>query len=141
MMSINSQQKLKPSARKILLPKFRVIKIFENTFTAKTKVERFLKDKKFQFYVVPDLEAPLKAVLRRLPKSVSPDKIMDVLNSKNFDVTKITQIRSRKDERIRKNKIPKRSSILDHFSKFALKQRHTGRRERPHSVLNVKKTL
>lgn len=61
----------------------RWLKILPNNFAAKTKIETYLMEKRFQLYVVSDLQAPLKVVIRGLPNSISQDKIMNELNKKS----------------------------------------------------------
>lgn len=72
------------------------MKVISNTFVANAKIISYLKEQKFQLYVVPDLETPLKVVLRGLPKSIDPDKIINELNDKSFDVSNTTEMHNRK---------------------------------------------
>lgn len=58
-------------------------KITESFCTIKKNFD-FLKENKYQFYVTLDLEAPLEADLRSLPKSIQTENIMNILNSEGL---------------------------------------------------------
>lgn len=66
----------------------------------KNKIIEFRKDKKFQFYVVPDIIAPLKYVIRGLPESSKVENIQREILNKGFEVTKVVQMTIKVDARV-----------------------------------------
>lgn len=52
----------------------RWVKIITDSFCSKRKITNCLKEKKFQFYVVLDIEELLKIILRGFPKRISAGK-------------------------------------------------------------------
>lgn len=77
----------------------RWVKVTNEVYNIKAKIVKFLTERKLQFHVVSDLVSPLKIVLRGLPKSIAPAKIISELNLLGFDVPKAIQMVSRKDGR------------------------------------------
>lgn len=63
-------------------------------------ISEYLKENKYQFYVVPDLEVPFKVVLRWLLKSINSDKMREALNDKCYDIFQAIQMQSRKNGRM-----------------------------------------
>lgn len=74
----------------------RWLKITRDTYAMKTKISNYLKEQQYQFYIVFNLEAPLKVVLRGLPKRTISEKIIKEFKEKGFVVSQATQMRSRK---------------------------------------------
>lgn len=68
----------------------RWVKVLANSFCSKQKIIDFLEVQKFNFYVSPDLETPIKTV-RGLPLSTPTEKIEIALNELGFDTIKIIQ--------------------------------------------------
>lgn len=75
-------------------------KIIANTFVAKTKITEYLKEHKFQFYVIPDTSTPMKVAIRELPKYCNTENIQKEILDKGFGVIKVVQMTSPKDTRI-----------------------------------------
>lgn len=75
----------------------RWVNITTESYSTKDKISIFFKERKFQFYVGPDLAPVLIIVLIGLSNSISLYKIISELNLIGFDVTKVTQMISRKD--------------------------------------------
>lgn len=77
----------------------RWVKINTQTFTVEEIIVNFLEHK-FQSYVTTDLKAPMKVVIRGLPKSIKIENIERELMKNGFDVIKTVQMISRKDDRV-----------------------------------------
>lgn len=75
------------------------MKITTDAFNIKDKIINFLKQSKYEFYVVPDLVSPLTAVIRDLPNSITQEILLKELIDFRLDATKAIQMTSRKDGR------------------------------------------
>lgn len=51
------------------------IKLSANSLCVKREIAKFLKEDKFQFYVITDIEVPPKVALKGLPKSMQTENI------------------------------------------------------------------
>lgn len=64
----------------------RWLKFITNFFPSKNKILNYLKEQRFQFYNVPDLEAPFKIVIS-LYNSSTLDSIQMELNKDSFHIS------------------------------------------------------
>lgn len=76
------------------------LKVIPDSFATKEKVVNYLKELQFQFYVVPNLETPLKVFHMVLYNSTNSNSIQAELIKIGFDVIKVVQMPSCKDGRI-----------------------------------------
>lgn len=57
----------------------------------------YLREHKFQFYVVPDTIAPMKVVIRGIPKSCKIENVQKEIFDSGFGVLKVVKMTSRTD--------------------------------------------
>lgn len=75
------------------------LKLIPKDLTTKNKLIDYLKEHRYQFYVVPDTISPLKFVMRGLPKSCKIENIEQEIFNKGFETVKVVQMTSRVDKR------------------------------------------
>lgn len=76
------------------------IKITANTLARKSKIINFLKEQKFQFYVVSDSIALLKGVTRGLSKTCKFQNIQRKIINRGFEVINVVQMNSLIDAKV-----------------------------------------
>lgn len=66
----------------------------------KNKISDYLKDNVYQFYISPNLEAPLKFIFTGFPQSSQTENIKKSWNADGLYVYQVVQMKSMKDGKI-----------------------------------------
>lgn len=72
-------------------------KLLADSFCKKEKLSDYLKEHKYQFYVVPSIEVSMKFVMRGFLKNIQAYNIRTAIDAAGYEIYRANQIRIRKD--------------------------------------------